>query len=595
MSVPQSPYPATVNIAQLPLGRSPLGTDILSAVQVVVGITESVQLTISQLGSAIPTATGAFGGISLATNAFPYGQGIANASAVGPANSTGFPLLSNGSVAPPTFGVLPTVGGGIGTTSLPNFTVLLGSGSSAISVSTTATSGQVLVGQNSTNFPVWETVTGDIALTAGGIATIANSAVTLADIQQAGAGTLLGNRTGNTAVITAATSPLLGTGSATGSLTLVASSTSVITLAPGTTSFLSYTMQLPASWGAPGQFLQSGGAGTPAIFTTIPVQGIVNFSSLATSVPPLGFSGVTNFGFTPSVLAGILTLTLTNSLGSTPSATSPIYVPFSSGLGTALTTWSVITGSASMTTAIGANFNTVNNQPFRLWLALFFSTATTVIPALINCSNVSTNAAVTIPPPLNLVGSTFLMSSLSTQSGRFFSNTVVNSGTPFRIVGYMDWNSGLPNNGTFSLTPSSVCYVAPDTPRPGQVIQVVSPSQAAAAPVTFSTSVTLTNVGAAITPISPVNPIKYTAVFTQNYTGLLGTANAALYINGQIQNPISEVSATSATISVTGVYGTNSLSLTPITFTVVGVTSAGNALIPAATGESFTMLEEIMG
>jgi hypothetical protein len=187
------------------------------------------------------------------------------------------------------------------------------------------------------------------------------------------------------------------------------------------------------------------------------------------------------------------------------------------------------------------------------------------------------------------------MNSLSTQSGRFFSNTVVTSGTPFRLVGYMDWNSGLPNNGTFSLTPSSVCYVAPDTPRPGQVIQVVAPSQSAVAPVTFSTSVTLTNVGAAITPISPVNPIKYTAVFTQNYTGLLGTANAALDINGQTQNPISEVSATSATISVTGVYGTNSLFLTPITFTVVGVTSAGNALIPAVTGESFVMLEEIMG
>jgi hypothetical protein len=588
---PQQPYPATVQVAQLPLGTTVTGSEIIHVIQTTSGVGKSVQLTLNQVLSVVTVVggSGPYTAASLATNAIPYGQGVSPVAALLPATVTGLPLISNGSVAAPTFGVLGLAGGGLGTNSLPNFTVLLGNGSSSIAASSTQTAGQILVGQTATGFPLWKNVAGDISLTAGGVATIAVGAVTFPKIVQVAAGTLLGNPTGNAATIVATTTPTLGTGSATGSLSLAGSNTSVVTLAPGTTSFASYTAMLPPSWGAPGQFLQSNGTLLAAVFTAAPAVSLINFSSLATSPPPLAFDGAVNLGFVPSVSAGVLTITLTNNLGSTPSATSPIYVPFRTSLGTALTTWSVVSSTTTMTTVVGASFGSVANQAFRLWLALFFSNTTTVIPALINCSNAT---GIAIPPTLNLIGSTIAIGAGSVTSGIFYANSSVAS-IPYRLVGFMDWGNGLASIGTFSSTPTSVNYVGSDTPRPGNVVQYVSLTQGVTTTI-VTTTLTTTNISAAITPLASTNLIRFSTVWSMQYTNVTGVVTGALYRGATVVSFTTRASGTAAIANVVGL----DLPLSggvPVTYVVKAMTSLGSTLIPGVTGESSMVLEEIMG
>jgi hypothetical protein len=99
--------------------------------------------------------------------------------------------------------------GGTGTSSLTAHAVLLGEGTASVGFATIGTAGRLLIDQGAGADPAFEVMTGDVALTSGGTATIQanavttskinNSAVTYAKIQNETASTLLGNPTGSPA------------------------------------------------------------------------------------------------------------------------------------------------------------------------------------------------------------------------------------------------------------------------------------------------------------------------------------------------------------------------------------------------------------
>ncbi len=99
-------------------------------------------------------------------------------------------------------GIVSVPLGGSGTSALTAFGVIIGNGTSAVTVATAGTAGQLFIGQTSTSQPSFKTIGGDITVTAPGTATIANGAVTYAKIQQVGALSILGN--GSSASATAA-------------------------------------------------------------------------------------------------------------------------------------------------------------------------------------------------------------------------------------------------------------------------------------------------------------------------------------------------------------------------------------------------------
>jgi len=88
---------------------------------------------------------------------------------------------------------------------LTQFTLMVGGGAGAApSVISKGTAGQVLLEQTGAN-PAWSTMSGDATINSAGALTIANSAVTLAKMANAGAYTLLGNFTGSSAAPQAST------------------------------------------------------------------------------------------------------------------------------------------------------------------------------------------------------------------------------------------------------------------------------------------------------------------------------------------------------------------------------------------------------
>jgi hypothetical protein len=212
-----------------------------------------------------------------------------------------------------------------------------------------------------------------------------------------------------------------------------------------------------------------------------------------------------------------------------------------------------------------------------------------VLPALINCSNAT---GVAIPPTLNLIGSTIAIGAGSVTAGIFYGNSSVTS-LAYRLVGFMDWGNGLATPGTFASTPTSANYVGPDTPRPGNVVQVVSPAPNAGV-TAFTTVLATTVVVATITPIASTNLVKFSAAFSMAYTNVTGVIQAQLYRGGTQLGFTTRATGTAATMSVVGMdlplSGGVSLS-----YFVKGQTTLGSASIPGASGESNILLEEIMG
>lgn len=228
-------------------------------------------------GSIIEVSYGGTGTSNLTSHGLVVGNGTSPISIVGPATS-GLPLIAQGALADPSFAVLGVIGGGTGTTaitsngivygngtasigvtgaaassvlvtsaaSVPSLSqtlplavqqnittvgtvtgtwhgsiievpyggtgtstltshgVLIGQGASPVGVTSAMTDGQILVGQTGAD-PLPATVIGDISLSAGGTATIANNAVTFAKFQQVTGLSVVGvagTATANTAAIT---------------------------------------------------------------------------------------------------------------------------------------------------------------------------------------------------------------------------------------------------------------------------------------------------------------------------------------------------------------------------------------------------------
>lgn len=71
-----------------------------------------------------------------------------------PQGAPGFPIVGNGAAAP-SYQYLPVIGGGSGTTLLPNDGLVVANGSNAFSVVAPASAGLVLTSQGSTSPPTW--------------------------------------------------------------------------------------------------------------------------------------------------------------------------------------------------------------------------------------------------------------------------------------------------------------------------------------------------------------------------------------------------------------------------------------------------------
>lgn len=120
----------------------------------------------------------------LTANNVLIGAGTTTITKVAPSATTGVALVSQGAAVDPAFDTVVVAGGGTGDTSLTDHGVLLGSGTSPVTVTAVGTDGQVLIGATAAD-PAFATITstdGSINFTtgansldievAGGVATV---------------------------------------------------------------------------------------------------------------------------------------------------------------------------------------------------------------------------------------------------------------------------------------------------------------------------------------------------------------------------------------------------------------------------------------
>lgn len=168
----------------------------------------------------------------------------------------------------------------------------------------------------------------------------------------------------------------------------------------------------------------------------------------------------------PSVSSNALTIKITHPDGSDPSATNPLYVAFPSDpTSGALFEGRHITSALSLTLGNGSNLATANNTPFRIWLVLFDDDGVLRL-GTINCFT----GVVLFPLTEGIASSTAEGGGAATLAGTFYTTTAVTS-KPYRIIGYLEWTSGLASAGAWSLAPDLVQMHSIAGKLPGDIVQ----------------------------------------------------------------------------------------------------------------------------
>ena len=182
-----------------------------------------------------------------------------------------------------------------------------------------------------------------------------------------------------------------------------------------------------------------------------------------------GFDTARNLSLAASVASNALTISIKDWGGSDPSANSPVLIPFrSSTIATGTVTNQPIRAATSLVISSGSTMGASNSTAFRLWIVLFDDGGTERVGA-INCT---TSSGITSLNEGNVASSTAEGGAGAADSaGIFYTGTAVSS-KAYRIIGYMDWASGLSTAGTWASGPTTIQIYGPSIFIPGQTVQV---------------------------------------------------------------------------------------------------------------------------
>ena len=189
--------------------------------------------------------------------------------------------------------------------------------------------------------------------------------------------------------------------------------------------------------------------------------------------PPDPDEELTNYGITASVGSNILTVSVVNNLGATPDSTDPVWLDFRDPtIATGTKTWVSVTGSLSMTTnATGATLGSANSIPFRLWVVAFNDAGTVRLALWQSITGGGTPTALAALDDTSVASATGISGS-ATSAGTFYcANGTSVTSKAYKILGYLDYNSGLSTAGSYASVPTKIQIFGPDVKLPGDWIQ----------------------------------------------------------------------------------------------------------------------------
>lgn len=251
-------------------------------------------------------------------------------------------------------------------------------------------------------------------------------------------------------------------------------------------------------------------------FTGLGVGSSSQDSATFSQITSMGV--ISNLSLAASVGASALTISLKDRAGSDPSSGSPLRIPLrNSTIATGDYTDIPITGATSLVVSSGSTLGTSNNVAFRLWI-VGFNDAGTFRLGVVNCLSGSSIMA--------LRDDAVYSSTAEGGGGAADSAQVIYTGTAvtskaLRILGYMEWSSGLATAGTWSGAPTKIQIFEPGISKPGQIVQTARTDTATTATgttqVTYDNNVPQNTAGdqymsQAITPQSAANILNVKAV-----------------------------------------------------------------------------------
>jgi hypothetical protein len=287
-------------------------------------------------------------------------------------------------------------------------------------------------------------------------------------------------------------------------------------------------------------FAQVSGPGAYSAGTGITLTGtqfaadtavVATLTALQTAIDNLGLAiPVVNGKFVATVSSNALTVALKTLAGADPSASDPVYCYFRNAtLTDGAPVKRSITAALSLTVPSTATMGFTNGVPGRLWVTLI-DTGSGVVIGLENCSD----ANVIYPLAESGLVSTTIMNTSSDNAGVMYSAAAQTS-KPFRIAGFLTWETALGTAGTWSAAPDVNQLFGPGIRKPGDTVQVrrsTSSSPTSNATTTYAP----TGLTDSITPNSAVNKVKASAaIILDNGGGVVNSQARGRIFRGSTQ------------------------------------------------------------
>jgi hypothetical protein len=204
-----------------------------------------------------------------------------------------------------------------------------------------------------------------------------------------------------------------------------------------------------------------------------PTSSGAGISAKAVAISGLTFT-LNNGKLVASVSANALTIAVKTVAGNDASATDPVSIAFQSGV-PANGNYSILTLTAalSLTISSGSTLGAVSGVPFRLWVVLF-NDAGTLRLGLQNSTGSSTSVpAPRIYPLFDAVTAKSFAeggAGAADGAGNIYTTIAVASAL-CRIVGTLEWSSGLVTAGTWSSIPDIIKLYSAESNKPGSIVQ----------------------------------------------------------------------------------------------------------------------------
>lgn len=288
----------------------------------------------------------------------------------------------------------------------------------------------------------------------------------------------------------------------------------------------------------------------------------VGAQQLASSA--LGFDMPINLRINATVAASALTVAIKTAANADASSSSPILIPFrnatiATGNPVILSQQAALSFTAASTSTLGTPSS---NVAFRLWVIAYYNGGTLAL-GLFNASTftVLTSAQIFPLPEQSLV-TTASGTSGGNSAGTHYANVSSITNTPFRILGFLEWASGLATAGTWASGPTTIQLFGPGIKKPGDEVQRISFTTTSNA--TTTAGPTVTNLTASISLTSPANLIDIKAAGPLS-TNTVNTVNTCQVYRGAAAQAVSNVGKT------TMASGASTITQLSVTASMVGM------------------------